>query len=360
MGRNLPKKGKETFEGNNWYEEMDGSSSSNEDGYARTVILHGPTWKDVEVKRSKPISYPDWASEGPHVVRYTCKGIKVEFPYVDELDNQNVKKYSRPQIVVAAPFNDAIISDNLANPKYLTERTSVTLDVLGSIKKEFNIRDEFELLLPSPNQGVSEVPQGYVAASIHQLRAGLRFPLHPLYRDILRFWQIQLGQLHPNAIRTIVGFILICKSCAVPVNLELFRYFFLISQRYGGIETRGYFYFQKRTSSKRCPILLTQTSVHNWKSKFFFIKHGSFEKWGLLYPWNEAKMLNNAFNVNGIEGEAQNVSCGFGPLKTNFPTEGVWPKGLLRVAGLEKGYRTSMVALRKDLYNFKNFIIYFS
>lgn len=44
------------------------------------------------------------------------------------------------------------------------------------------------------------------------LRARLQFPLHPLFVDIFKYYQVQLGQLMSNVIRTTVGFLMACRA----------------------------------------------------------------------------------------------------------------------------------------------------
>lgn len=85
---------------------------------------------------------------------------------------------------------------------------------------------------------------------------------------MLRFWKIQLGQLSPNGVTVIIGFIMLCKAQGVVVNLEAFRHYYYISQKYGMKEDRGYFYFTKRPRS--VALMDQPTSVHDWKQFFCF------------------------------------------------------------------------------------------
>lgn len=64
------------------------------------------------------------------------------------------------------------------------------------------------------------------------LKAGLRFPLHPLVKEIMRFYNICPTMVAPNSWRSIIGFISMCSQVQVTATLPLFcACYYLMSRR---------------------------------------------------------------------------------------------------------------------------------
>lgn len=56
--------------------------------------------------------------------------------------------------------------------------------------------------------------------------SGVRLPLDPVFVDFLHFARIQLGQLHPNAARTIFSLIVLCSRLGVEMTSNIIRTYF--------------------------------------------------------------------------------------------------------------------------------------
>lgn len=107
--------------------------------------------------------------------------------------------------------------------------------------------------------------------------------------------EIQLGQLLPNGVRVIIGFIILCNAQFIPFSLEAFRHYFYIYQKYGMKEGRGYFYFTKR--SRSVALMDQPTIVQEWKQFFVFVKHPSFKTQGVIFSWNSINHFSIAYHL---------------------------------------------------------------
>lgn len=94
---------------------------------------------------------------------------------------------------------------------------------LPSIRKTFYISTRFVIVYLGANGRTHLPTKKCIKFYRERLKAGLRFPLHCRYKDIMACWDITLGNFAPNCVRQIVSFILICKSFGIPINLEVFK-----------------------------------------------------------------------------------------------------------------------------------------
>ncbi|THU61035.1 hypothetical protein C4D60_Mb07t19030 [Musa balbisiana] len=66
----------------------------------------------------------------------------------------------------------------------------VTEDFLGELRERYCISEGYGLFAPRPGQRpYDQFPQGF-GLTVGALKAGLRFPLHPVIEDCLRKWGI--------------------------------------------------------------------------------------------------------------------------------------------------------------------------
>lgn len=135
------------------------------------------------------------------------------------------------------------------------------------------------------------------------LKARLQFPLHSLFSDIYKYYDIQLEKLMSNVIQTTVGFIMACRAYGCEVSLELWRRLYYLSHKCTMEEGKGFFYITRRGQQSN---ITGPSSVHSWKNEYFYVKHPSFKKSGILVPWNTQKCLNNDLR-EGCCQDAQDV-----------------------------------------------------
>jgi hypothetical protein len=108
-------------------------------------------------------------------------------------------------------------------------------------------------------------------------RAGLRFPLNEMIGEVLKFFEIYLHQLTPNAIVRLNIFIWALRSQGTDPNAEAFcrvhELHYQMKARADGLhENFGYYNFAYRKDTK-APVLSYRTKwPTSWKSEWFYIK----------------------------------------------------------------------------------------
>ena len=111
----------------------------------------------------------------------------------------------------------------------------------------YDIPPQFEARAAWPGEYACRPPPEFVAIYRDQLVAGLRLPIPQFLYQILTFWGIRITQLVPNAIRSILGFFIMCPVLEIPYSLDLFRSFFQMKMS-GPVH--GWFYFARKSGGE--------------------------------------------------------------------------------------------------------------
>ena len=99
-----------------------------------------------------------------------------------------------------------------------------TLEKLNEFRVEYNVPNDVYLRLGPPldrsetpvfDQGTQEMP--FALSSI--IEGGIRFPLHPLIRECLHFWELAPTQLNTNAYKVLSGSLRLNQLCDVEIGL---------------------------------------------------------------------------------------------------------------------------------------------
>ncbi|RZR96607.1 hypothetical protein BHM03_00025667, partial [Ensete ventricosum] len=79
--------------------------------------------------------------------------------------------------------------------------SAVTEGSLAAIRARYSIPTEYGLHVPEPGQRPYSLDVPGMCISVDALEAGLRFPLHPLIEECLKWWRISPSQVAPNSWR---------------------------------------------------------------------------------------------------------------------------------------------------------------
>ncbi|RZR77282.1 hypothetical protein BHM03_00002297 [Ensete ventricosum] len=90
--------------------------------------------------------------------------------------------------------------------------TAVTEGSLAVIRGQYRIPAEYGLHVPWPRQRPCSSDAPDMCISVDALEAGLRFPLHPLIEECLRWWRISPSQVAPNSLRYLIVFLGECRG----------------------------------------------------------------------------------------------------------------------------------------------------
>ncbi|RZR75610.1 hypothetical protein BHM03_00000023 [Ensete ventricosum] len=110
----------------------------------------------------------------------------------------------------------------------------VTLESLASIRKHYNVLDEYILHAPGPGQRpYHPCPEGF-SISVDALEVGLRFPLHPVIGVCLDWWRISPIQMAPNSWHYLITFLEECRGSGIVLTRDLFLSRFRLCKGQGG------------------------------------------------------------------------------------------------------------------------------
>ena len=107
----------------------------------------------------------------------------------------------------------------------------------NAISLKWGLKDDYNIITLGNYDTVRFPLPHCIAVYLPFFELGLRFPLHPFFREVLDLLNISVPELYPNAWGCLVAFLILCKVLAVPPTLIAFRYIFRArlcnSQSYG-------------------------------------------------------------------------------------------------------------------------------
>ncbi|RWW53941.1 hypothetical protein BHE74_00039515 [Ensete ventricosum] len=159
--------------------------------------------------------------------------------------------------------------------------TVVTEGSLVVIRERYSISVEYRLHVPQPGQRPYSLDAPGMCISVDALEAGLRFPLHPLIEECLRWWRISPSQVAPNSWRYLVVFLGECRGTRIIPTRDLFMACFHLCK------SRGSYYLTARVGFR---VSGAPFNNKGWKSRYLFV---SGPVWGFMLDWS-AYPIDNA------------------------------------------------------------------
>ncbi|RZS15195.1 hypothetical protein BHM03_00047000 [Ensete ventricosum] len=159
--------------------------------------------------------------------------------------------------------------------------TVVTEGSLAMIRGWYSIPAEYGFHVPRPGQRPYSSDAPDMCISVDALEAGLRFPLHPLIKECLRWWRISPSQVAPNSWRYRVVFLGECRGAGIIPTRGLFMACFRLCKSWGS------YYLTARVGFR---VSGAPSNNKGWKSHYLFV---SGLVWGLRLDWS-AHPIDNA------------------------------------------------------------------
>ena len=101
------------------------------------------------------------------------------------------------------------------------------------------------------------------------LKFGVRFPLHPYFIRILKYYNLTVFQLSPNGWAQMIGlFVLFAERKMEPPTPEEFSWFYTLKSCQGDFR---FYYFSKRVSKDIRAIIKIANSLGTWKDAYFYM-----------------------------------------------------------------------------------------
>ncbi|KAL2534836.1 Plus3 domain-containing protein [Abeliophyllum distichum] len=169
---------------------------------------------------------------------------------------------------------------------------------LTRLREEYRIPEDIELILPGPNERACFPRLGCTALHLNAFVSGMRLPLHPMFRRILRAYDLAPTQVTPNGWSQMVGsmYLWFRHSFGMEMPLHVFQSVYQprkLPRKKGKEEEVGWYYFCPWGSHKPlvtgCP-----SSIKQWKESWFWVKGN----WQRVYDDPEPDL--NVPSVYGI------------------------------------------------------------
>ncbi|KAL2505894.1 Plus3 domain-containing protein [Abeliophyllum distichum] len=147
---------------------------------------------------------------------------------------------------------------------------------LTRLREEYRIPEDIELILPGPNERACFPRLGCTALHLNAFVSGMRLPLHPMFRRILRAYDLAPTQVAPNGWSQMVGsmYLWFRHSFGMEMPLHVFQSVYQprkLPRKKGKEEEVGWYYFCPWGSHKPlvtgCP-----SSIKQWKESWFWVK----------------------------------------------------------------------------------------
>ncbi|XP_050217900.1 uncharacterized protein LOC126668764 [Mercurialis annua] len=150
-----------------------------------------------------------------------------------------------------------------------------TQGFLRAVRETFSIPVEYELSLVPEGQKLNDVPSANtIMLTLEHLQSGIRFPLREDYKQLSRYFEVPLSQIHPNGVRHFSCFLKLCEKTGVVPSMRLFCCLYLMS-----LTGRNHFaYLRFRSERKAVPGGLISgviDSLRDFKEDYFQISHPS-------------------------------------------------------------------------------------
>jgi len=156
----------------------------------------------------------------------------------------------------------------------------------SALEKQYLLAAKYSVVIPEADATVNESPAKCIAVYRAALNYGLRFPLHPVIREILNKYELPPVQVVPTSWHNICSFIATCELHGLTCSARVLGLIYTVQKapkETGGFNNRLGFMTAIEKKSK----------VKHWKYDFLFLHRES--SWGDVPNWNEGKPVRNPF-----------------------------------------------------------------
>lgn len=120
---------------------------------------------------------------------------------------------------------------------------------------------------------------------------GLRFPLHPVVKDILNRYELAPAQIVPTSWHNICSFVATCELRGLACSARAFSLVHTVQKAPKETGDLGWYCFNNRPGYMTT--IEKKSKVRYWKYDFLFLRRAS--GWGDVPTWNEGKPVRNPF-----------------------------------------------------------------
>ena len=144
----------------------------------------------------------------------------------------------------------------------------ISEDNLCVLREIYGIPKEVELRAPMKHEGADWDIPGWTCFYEYTLRLGFRFPVPPLARRLLLYYDLAPGQLMPNTWRILLSLGILSERYNLPFGLGCLLHNYYLKEH---INDQGRYMLIPRSKEQQI-IIDTTTNDRYWNNTFFFSK----------------------------------------------------------------------------------------
>ncbi|KAF5818684.1 hypothetical protein HanXRQr2_Chr02g0068951 [Helianthus annuus] len=130
---------------------------------------------------------------------------------------------------------------------------------------EWGISLKFNPVAPGCDKSVDQCPSGSIARYCRHFEfSNLRHPFSTLVLNVLDYYHVSFGQIHPKGMAIVLHLEVLCRASGYDPSLLLFRRFFRLAKN-------GDWLTFETSKVDTCLISSMVTTLGAWKDRFFWV-----------------------------------------------------------------------------------------
>ncbi|XP_035842045.1 uncharacterized protein LOC118488796 [Helianthus annuus] len=130
---------------------------------------------------------------------------------------------------------------------------------------EYGIDKQFNPTAPACDASVDKPIPGFIALYCRHFEwSNLRYPFSFFVLNLLEYYRVSFGQVHPKGMARVLHFEVLCRALGYDPSLLLFRRFFRLAKN-------GDWFTFENTKVDTCLVSSMVTTLGSWKNTFFWV-----------------------------------------------------------------------------------------
>ena len=130
---------------------------------------------------------------------------------------------------------------------------------------EHGIDKQFNPTAPACDASIDKPIPGFIALYCRHFEwSNLRYPFSFFVLNVLEYYRVSFGQVHPKGMARVLHFEVLCRALGYDPSLLLFRRFFRLAKN-------GDWFTFENTKVETCLVSSMVTTLGSWKNTFFWV-----------------------------------------------------------------------------------------
>ncbi|KAJ0544217.1 hypothetical protein HanHA89_Chr09g0359101 [Helianthus annuus] len=199
----------------------------------------------------------------------------------------------------------------------------LTQEEVETFCMEWGIGLKFKPVAPGMDVSIDRCPAGSIALYCRHFEfSNLRHPFSLFVLNVLEYYRVSFGQIHPQGLARVLHFEVLCRACGNDPTLLSFRRFFRLAKN-------GDWFTFETSKADICLVSSMFTTLCAWKDRFFWV---SDEILPFKMGWRRPEAI-----LNEPEPSASEINTRFLEIIRECPSRvRPFPEQLLVLLGISK------------------------